>query len=555
MELTAYVHPSWAPLIRPAPATRGWMDAAPEAFAYRCLPLNIANAHGWEILNPVGFEAVWDGGDGPNAVVIRPDAGANASRSAVSLFGLGVVTFHVEAILRTSPGWNLWIGGSPNRLKDGLAPLAAVVETDWSPYTFTMNWRFTRPGCTVRFEAMEPFAFVFPVPRSALEDVRPKFAALHDDPATEQRFADWSKARDAFQAEMRRAPPKAPADRWQKHYYLGVDVAGDSLIPDHRSKLRLHPFDRSGTPAVPAAPSTDAAISTPARGPSPTTPDLTGELARLKLALAKRDWLLQSVERQRTLVPAMTDIERRSDLSQEEFLTRYYAAGRPVILVGELNDWPALGWTPQTLKAKLGSVPIEYQGGREANARFERDKDRHRRRAPFDAFIDSITSVSGNDAYMTAYNSAGNSEALAPLSEDLGSLDRFLSSEKGRDAGMMWIGPAGSFTALHHDLTNNFIVQVVGRKQVKLMPAAEVGRLDNDEHVFSRFTDLDKVDSAGQSQLQGARFYDILLRPGDILFVPLAWWHQVRAVDFSVTLTYTNFRWRNDGYANYPTAP
>ena len=61
-ELVCYLHAGWAPLIRPAPATRAWMDATPEAFAYRCLPLNIANAHGWEILSPCGFEAVWDGG-------------------------------------------------------------------------------------------------------------------------------------------------------------------------------------------------------------------------------------------------------------------------------------------------------------------------------------------------------------------------------------------------------------------------------------------------------------------------------------------------------------
>ena len=64
MELTAYVHPSWAPLIRPAPATRACMDATPGSFAYRCLPLNIANAHGWEVLSPCAFDAVWDGGGG-----------------------------------------------------------------------------------------------------------------------------------------------------------------------------------------------------------------------------------------------------------------------------------------------------------------------------------------------------------------------------------------------------------------------------------------------------------------------------------------------------------
>ena len=226
MDLICYVHPGWAPLIRPAPATRAWMDATPESFAYRCLPLNIANAHGWEILSPCGFEAVWDGASGVEAVTVRPDDGADPRRLAVSLFGQGVLTFHVEAILRTAPGWNLWVSGSPNRQKDAIAPLSAVIETDWSPFTFTMNWRFTRPDTPVRFEAMEPFCFLFPVQRAAVEAFEPVFAPLGADPATAARFKAWSEARDAFHAKMQAEPPKAPADRWQKHYYRGVDASG-----------------------------------------------------------------------------------------------------------------------------------------------------------------------------------------------------------------------------------------------------------------------------------------------------------------------------------------
>src|SRR6201982_425284 len=105
MDLTCYIHPGWAPLIRPAPATRAWMDATPESFAYRCLPLNIANAHGWEVLNPVGFEAVWDGGTGVEAVTVRPDPGAAPEQAGVSLFGQGILTFHVQSVIRTPPGW------------------------------------------------------------------------------------------------------------------------------------------------------------------------------------------------------------------------------------------------------------------------------------------------------------------------------------------------------------------------------------------------------------------------------------------------------------------
>ena len=86
MDLICYLHPGWRPLIRPAPATRPWMDDTPESFAYRCLPLNIANAHGWEVLSPCGFEAVWDGGTGVEAVGLRLDADAEPERAPVSLF-------------------------------------------------------------------------------------------------------------------------------------------------------------------------------------------------------------------------------------------------------------------------------------------------------------------------------------------------------------------------------------------------------------------------------------------------------------------------------------
>src|SRR3954452_6296244 len=70
-DLTAYLHPGWAPLIRPAEATRPWMDASPESFAYRCLPLNIANAHGWEILSPCHAEACWNGRGGTQDVQVK----------------------------------------------------------------------------------------------------------------------------------------------------------------------------------------------------------------------------------------------------------------------------------------------------------------------------------------------------------------------------------------------------------------------------------------------------------------------------------------------------
>ena len=262
MELICYLHPGWAPLIRPAPATRAWMDATPESFAYRCLPLNIANAHGWEILSPCGFEAVWNGGPEPDGGHrSRLDAGADPERAPVSLFGQGILTFHIEGIFRTPPGWNLWVGGSPNRQKDAhraadrrhrdrLVALHLHHELALHPAgpTRSASRRWSRSASSSRCSGRRS--------RRSSRSSQP----LDGDPETagalpglERRRATPSTSGCATTRRRRRA------DRWQKHYYRGVDVAGEALIDDHRAKLRLQALRSPHAPGVPPAPLDDAA--------------------------------------------------------------------------------------------------------------------------------------------------------------------------------------------------------------------------------------------------------------------------------------------------------
>jgi len=55
---------------------------------------------------------------------------------------------------------NLWIGGSPNYLKDSIQALTAIVENGLGTSSLvTMNWRFTRPNTWVHFDAEEPICF------------------------------------------------------------------------------------------------------------------------------------------------------------------------------------------------------------------------------------------------------------------------------------------------------------------------------------------------------------------------------------------------------------
>jgi hypothetical protein len=216
-----------------------------------------------------------------------------------------------------------------------------------------------------------------------------------------------------------------------------------------------------------------------------------------------------------------------------------------------MDDWPALErWTPDYLVERVGTAAVEYQGGRDGNPDFEADKERHRQVMPFHRFMDEIMAAGfGNDMYVTADNSAANRQALAPLHADLGTLEEYLTP----GPGMMWIGPAGTFEPLQFDLTNILVAQVTGSKRVVLARPAETQRLYNQRDTYSAVRDItDEAQLNLYPLARAVRTYEVDLEAGDLLFVPVGWWHQVTALDFSVTLTYTNFRWPNRGRESFP---
>jgi len=244
MKLVAYVPDGQMVEIRPAPLERAWMETTGERYAYRCLPLNIANAYGWEILCASGFSASWNGGSGIGAVKISADFGTAAP--AASHFGNGVLTFHVPCLFRTDPGVDLMIQGPINRPKDGIAALSGVVETDWAPYTFTMNWIFTRPDVVVRFDRGEPFCQLFPLGRGQLEHVEPVFRSLSEEPDLKQQYQTWHTERARFNFDLKEPESDAAKSHWQKRYYRGLDAAGrPGGAIGHRTRVKAKPFAKS----------------------------------------------------------------------------------------------------------------------------------------------------------------------------------------------------------------------------------------------------------------------------------------------------------------------
>lgn len=230
--------------IQPATSEREWMTQTKFGFANRCLPLKIANQAGWFILNDRRLEVLWDGRDCVHALSVRyldedkRFEGPRILPQASSHFGYGIVTWTIPYLFRTAPGYNLYVRGPTNWCKDGICPLDAIVETDWSNSTFTMNWKVTRPKTAIVFEEGEPICMLFPQARGEFERFNPELRNLSDNPEIAAEYKAWSANRNLFIQKLR-LPGSKPL--WQKHYYAGRRLSG-TAFEGHQLRLRLQEF-------------------------------------------------------------------------------------------------------------------------------------------------------------------------------------------------------------------------------------------------------------------------------------------------------------------------
>ncbi len=239
MKLDAYKVQHIVPDMVPGSVRRTWMDEIQDRHAYRCLPLNMANVSGWDLCLTHGFDATWTGGNEASDITITPhDADAPMPYVASSHFAFGILTFHTGYLFRTPQGWATWAMSSPNTIKDGIDALSGLVETDWLPYPFTMNWKFTRPG-TVTFSKGDPFCFITMVRPGVLERIEPKIKEIDDNPKLKEEYAEWRDARSSFNNRIAANDPDAIRQAWQKYYMKGKRPSGKKAETSHTNRRRL----------------------------------------------------------------------------------------------------------------------------------------------------------------------------------------------------------------------------------------------------------------------------------------------------------------------------
>lgn len=265
-EIVAYSAWGFGIEVVPAYKRREWMDHAARGFPYACLPMSIANMSGWFVLAPHGCIAKWNGGSAPGDMIVSipdpppppPTSGKGGTWSkappgvqAQSAVGHGILTWTLGYVFRTPPGWNMLCRGPANVVKDGIAPLEGLVESDWTNSSFSMNWKFTRPG-TVSFEKGEPIAMLVPQRRGELEVFRCRKADFSANPELAAGYRTWIESRVSFLDKQRSGDQAALKQRFEKHYMHGTTTEGHPGPQDHQMMRELSRFQEPGDEAAPA---------------------------------------------------------------------------------------------------------------------------------------------------------------------------------------------------------------------------------------------------------------------------------------------------------------
>ena len=224
-------------------------------------------------------------------------------------------------------------------------------------------------------------------------------------------------------------------------------------------------------------------------------------------------------------LPAITEVPRLGMLDAAAFRARA-AQGLPFLMRGLVQRWPLSALGPEVLRERYGHVPVRARVGDYINTAFAAD------RAMQDMSMGDYLDLVEEGAHaLPPY--LGNLEL-----RELNRLCHWPAYFDKMGPPRFWVGPAGTVTPLHCDYDDNIFAQVWGRKRIVLSPPHHDAFLYPSEAnaiLFGSPVDPEAPDFERFPLARQASLIECIVEPGDMLYVPAGWYHQVRALTFSLS--------------------
>lgn len=263
-----------------------------------------------------------------------------------------------------------------------------------------------------------------------------------------------------------------------------------------------------------------------------------------KFGLARRDDALRDPEFVGDGASLPLPRVHRDDITPEEFFERFAFPGRPCIVEGALDRWPAMErWGLENILRDYRQT--SFKVGEDDKGRKLRMKVKH--------FLDYMQyQQDDNPLYLFETKCEGDAQARRLL-EDFGVPDLFphdffdLVAPQSKPPFRWWsIGPRRSGTTVHADPLGTSAWNAVthGRKRWVLFEPAVPAKVAKGKGLVDKATEDDEavmyfayILPRIKAKHPDVRVYEAVQGPGDVIFVPSDWWHGVLNLEDTVAVT------------------
>ncbi|MCH1583593.1 MAG: cupin-like domain-containing protein [Flavobacteriales bacterium] len=233
------------------------------------------------------------------------------------------------------------------------------------------------------------------------------------------------------------------------------------------------------------------------------------------------------------------EIPRVRNISDDDFQSEYVKRGLPVVLHGKAKDWKCVeNWSMPWLRENYGSDEVSIFDPLASSSSEVR----------YDVEVTDLSTVldaieSGDNSKYSRFNRLLYDHPELVRDFDWEWLQRARSSWSSGKTYQVFIGGKGTRTSLHCAGEHNLFTQVEGRKHWHLIePSADIWLdppITRTPYFYSVF-DPASADYTRFPGMEYAQVWECLLEPGDVLFNPPFWWHQVTNTTPSIGV---GFRW------------